>query len=332
MLTLNFGLSTDGVSVDTALSGKPNPSIGEMSYAMSASVSMGSGSHLDRVGGDRESASNAPLAGSIASASTSHKLEVAADVASNKRFSFSSGHSECASATVSFSERSTNLSNYDDSSVRGLAGSIYGHRACDRASIDHGHHPTTPVDVHVDGLETACVPETAVPIESGPVAASATGRCVSFQSSMSAPAKSRSYELLNSYCEVCHTAHRPCCPNFATNENKSPRSTTTTTAVPGTAKSVIKTKDKQTRRKASVKSTCSDTVPRAASSKSKSAKQQRPSRAPDTQPQPRTAHTLPVASTSGGQVVVVGKPKSSKNEKSRPGRSLLESIVNVFHN
>lgn len=51
------------------------------------------------------------------------RLEVQADVASNKRFSFSS---ETASVTVSLSERSTTLSFADDASTRALAGSITG--------------------------------------------------------------------------------------------------------------------------------------------------------------------------------------------------------------
>jgi len=66
----------DGASVDTAASQRGvNPSIGEVSLGMSASLSLGSGSHLDRIAlnrdreSDRESASNVALAGSIASAS-----------------------------------------------------------------------------------------------------------------------------------------------------------------------------------------------------------------------------------------------------------------------
>lgn len=66
----------DGASVDTAASQRGvNPSIGEVSLGMSASLSLGSGSHLDRITlnrdreSDRESASNVALAGSIASAS-----------------------------------------------------------------------------------------------------------------------------------------------------------------------------------------------------------------------------------------------------------------------
>lgn len=141
----------DGASVDTTASQRGvNPSIGEVSLGMSASLSLGSGSHLDRIGiirdrdSDRESASNVALAGSIASASLiaggAHKLEVQADVSSNKRFSLSS-HSETASATVSLSERSANMSLADDASTKALAGSLLGYR--DNSAI-------TPVEVHVD--------------------------------------------------------------------------------------------------------------------------------------------------------------------------------------
>lgn len=55
------------------------------------------------------------------------RLEVQADVSSNKRFSLSS-HSETASATVSLSERSANMSLADDASTKALAGSILGYR------------------------------------------------------------------------------------------------------------------------------------------------------------------------------------------------------------
>ncbi|XP_054724744.1 E3 ubiquitin-protein ligase RNF19B-like [Uloborus diversus] len=140
----------DGASVDTTASQRGvNPSIGEVSLGMSASLSLGSGSHLDRIAlnrdreSDRESASNVALAGSIASASLmagAGKLEVQADVSSNKRFSLSS-HSETASATVSLSERSANMSLADDASTKALAGSILGYR--DSSAV-------TPVEVHVD--------------------------------------------------------------------------------------------------------------------------------------------------------------------------------------
>ncbi|XP_035210248.1 E3 ubiquitin-protein ligase RNF19A-like isoform X1 [Stegodyphus dumicola] len=144
------GNFADGASVDTNGSQRVgNPSIGEVSLGMSTSLSLGSGSHLDRIAlnrdreSDRESASNVALAGSIASASLmagAGKLEVQADVSSNKRFSLSS-HSETASATVSLSERSTNMSLADDASTKALAGSILGYR--DSSAV-------TPVEVHVD--------------------------------------------------------------------------------------------------------------------------------------------------------------------------------------
>lgn len=78
LLLISFLLNgiLDGASVDTAASQRGvNPSIGEVSLGMSASLSLGSGSHLDRIAlnrdreSDRESASNVALAGSIASAS-----------------------------------------------------------------------------------------------------------------------------------------------------------------------------------------------------------------------------------------------------------------------
>ena len=69
--------------------------------SLGASLSLGSGSHLDRVGcvmadTDRESASNTALAGhsltgSVASSYIGHqRLEVGADVHPRKKFSFSS--------------------------------------------------------------------------------------------------------------------------------------------------------------------------------------------------------------------------------------------------
>ncbi|GFY50786.1 e3 ubiquitin-protein ligase RNF19A [Trichonephila inaurata madagascariensis] len=144
----------DGASVDTAASQRGvNPSIGEVSLGMSASLSLGSSSHLDRITmnqdreDDPESASNVALAGSIASASLmgAGKLEVQADVSSNKRFSLSS-HSETASATVS-----ANMSLADDASMKALAGSILGYR--DSSAV-------TPVEVHVDAQNSDTLTET----------------------------------------------------------------------------------------------------------------------------------------------------------------------------
>merc|ERR1719411_2557545 len=112
-----------------------NPSIGEVS--LGASLSMGPGSHLDRVGCtltecDRESASNtaiagASLTGSVASSYISHqRLEVGADVHPRKKFSFSS---ERLSETVSLSEKSGSVSLAEDgASTRALAGSLLAYR------------------------------------------------------------------------------------------------------------------------------------------------------------------------------------------------------------
>ena len=112
-----------------------NPSIGEVS--LGTSLSMGSGSHLDRVGCvlqdcDRESASNTAMAGysltgSVASSYLGHqRLEVGADIHTRKKFSFSS---ERLSETVSLSEKSATVSLAEDgASTRALAGSLLGYR------------------------------------------------------------------------------------------------------------------------------------------------------------------------------------------------------------
>jgi len=115
-----------------------NPSIGEVS--LGTSLSMGSGSHLDRVGCimtdcDRESASNtaiagASLTGSVASSYVGHqRLEVGADIHGHprKKYSFSS---ERLSETVSLSEKSASVSLADDgaASTRALAGSLLAYR------------------------------------------------------------------------------------------------------------------------------------------------------------------------------------------------------------
>lgn len=119
--------NTDAVSMDTASHRGVNPSIGE------ASLSLGSGSQLERLGreNDRESVSNvalagASLAGSIASSSLNagQRLEVQADVSSTQRFSTSS---ETASAATTSSEKSVSACLPDDgtASTRALAGSVY---------------------------------------------------------------------------------------------------------------------------------------------------------------------------------------------------------------
>ncbi|XP_033215065.1 E3 ubiquitin-protein ligase RNF19A-like isoform X2 [Belonocnema kinseyi] len=117
----------DAASIGVASHRGGNPSIGE------ASLSLGSGSQLEKLGreNDRESASNVALAGtSIAGSIASsvlpggQRLEVQADVTSTQRFSLCS---ETASATTSLSEKSVNASiALDDgaASTRALAGSV----------------------------------------------------------------------------------------------------------------------------------------------------------------------------------------------------------------
>lgn len=249
MSTISHSLS-DGVSVDTALSNRGvNPSIGEVSLGMSASLSMGSGSHLDRVGiVDRENSSTIACAGSIASGKSgnvSHKLEIQADVSSNKRFSLSSR-----SDTLSFGDRSGNVSLFDDqASTRALAGSILGYR---EATIGGNTNPVTPVEVHADGslgyanaggnallteslqLEqvrcphaqmsnngcTECcvsyIDESPSPCETLTEQTPVSSKAISFQLPSASRIKyeSRSLEQLPNYCEICQKVHRPCCPNY----------------------------------------------------------------------------------------------------------------------
>ena len=117
-------------NTEVASSRVANPSIGEVS--LGASLSLGSGSHLDRVECDRESASNtaiagASLTGSVASSYIGHqRLEVGADVHPRKKYSFSS---ERLSETVSLSEKSGSVSLAEDgASTRALAGSLLAYR------------------------------------------------------------------------------------------------------------------------------------------------------------------------------------------------------------
>lgn len=135
MVTHNRTSAADELSVGAALSNRVNPSIG--SLGMSTSVSMGSGSHLDRATCDRESASNAPLAGSITSATPSNRVEIHAEVSprNNKRFSVSG--SETASCAISLSDRLSHSCALDDgsSSVCACAGSI-SRRAAAAANAD----------------------------------------------------------------------------------------------------------------------------------------------------------------------------------------------------
>ncbi|XP_063244132.1 E3 ubiquitin-protein ligase RNF19A-like isoform X2 [Bacillus rossius redtenbacheri] len=129
--------NTDAVSMDAVSHRGANPSIGEVS------LSLGSGSQLERLGreNDRESASNVALAGaSIAGSITSsvvpggQRLEVQADVASTQRFSMSS---ETASAATSLSEKSVSVSMADDgaASTRALAGSVLNFKVDSSAEV-----------------------------------------------------------------------------------------------------------------------------------------------------------------------------------------------------
>uniref|UniRef100_A0A1B6DLX9 RBR-type E3 ubiquitin transferase n=1 Tax=Clastoptera arizonana TaxID=38151 RepID=A0A1B6DLX9_9HEMI len=136
--------SSDG---DTASHPGGNPSIGE------ASLSLGSGSHLEREA-DRESASMVGLAGSIGSSlpGGGHRLEVQADVASSQRFSMSS---ETASAATSLSEKS--LADDGGASTRALAGSVLnfkmdgGSLSNFRGASNDSSTPT-PGDAHTDSM------------------------------------------------------------------------------------------------------------------------------------------------------------------------------------
>ncbi|XP_012530836.1 E3 ubiquitin-protein ligase RNF19A [Monomorium pharaonis] len=129
----------DAASIDVASHRGGNPSIGE------ASLSLGSGSQLEKLGreNDRESVSNVALAGtSLASLASSvlpggQRLEVQVDVTSTQRFSLCS---ETASAATSLSEKSVNASiALDDgaASTRALAGSVLNFKM-DGSSISGG--------------------------------------------------------------------------------------------------------------------------------------------------------------------------------------------------
>ncbi|KOC63990.1 E3 ubiquitin-protein ligase RNF19A [Habropoda laboriosa] len=130
----------DEASIDVASHRGGNPSIGE------ASLSLGSGSQLEKLGreNDRESASNVALAGTSLAGSIAssvlpggQRLEVQADVTSTQRFSLCS---ETASAATSLSEKSVNASiALDDgaASTRALAGSVLNFKM-DGSSISGG--------------------------------------------------------------------------------------------------------------------------------------------------------------------------------------------------
>ncbi|XP_076650797.1 E3 ubiquitin-protein ligase RNF19A isoform X1 [Halictus rubicundus] len=140
MGTLGARNGGDAASIDVASHRGGNPSIGE------ASLSLGSGSQLEKLGreNDRESASNVALAGTSLAGSIAssvlpggQRLEVQADVTSTQRFSLCS---ETASATTSLSEKSVNASiALDDgaASTRALAGSVLNFKM-DGSSLSGG--------------------------------------------------------------------------------------------------------------------------------------------------------------------------------------------------
>lgn len=134
--------SNDG---DTVSHPGGNPSIGE------ASLSLGSGSQLEREA-DRESASFVALAGSISSnTNATQRLEVQADVVSSQRFSLSS---ETASATTSLSEKS--VADDGGASTRGLAGSVLNFKS--HEASDDGGSERVRFDSHVSYID----PESSI--------------------------------------------------------------------------------------------------------------------------------------------------------------------------
>ena len=138
VLILLVGYCQDAASIDVASHRGGNPSIGE------ASLSLGSGSQLEKLGreNDRESASNVALAGTSLAGSIAssvlpggQRLEVQADVTSAQRFSLCS---ETASAATSISEKSVNASiALDDgaASTRALAGSVLNYKVFSLQSL-----------------------------------------------------------------------------------------------------------------------------------------------------------------------------------------------------
>lgn len=234
----------DGLSVDTAVSNKGvNPSIGEVSFGLSTSLSIGgSGCHLDKMSIDRD-ASNAALAGSITGSSKMQETLSMGGPSSNKRFSVTSSEhqSETASNTISFSERcSTNLSLGDDASTKALAGSIVGYKDVCIGTTPNGVNAVTPVEIHVIESETihcigkSCLCEDALSTKSAKMSGETKNhsdmgasssdnngngsKCVSFQPVGSKGKlnkyESRSCEQLANYCIICDQIHRPCCPAY----------------------------------------------------------------------------------------------------------------------
>ncbi|XP_054267520.1 E3 ubiquitin-protein ligase RNF19A-like isoform X2 [Macrosteles quadrilineatus] len=130
-------ISPKPTDADTVSHHGGNPSIGEVS------LSLGSGSQLEREA-DRESASMVALAGSIISSMPGgHRLEVQADVASSQRFSLSS---ETTSNATSLSDTKS-LADDGGASTRALAGSVLNFKV-DGGSLSNyrGLSIDTPAD------------------------------------------------------------------------------------------------------------------------------------------------------------------------------------------
>ncbi|KAG8033840.1 hypothetical protein G9C98_008321 [Cotesia typhae] len=144
----------DAASIDVASHRGGNPSIGE------ASLSLGSGSQLEKLGreNDRESASNVALAGTSLAGSIAssvlpggQRLEVQADVTSTQRFSLCS---ETASAATSLSEKSVNASIAADdgaASTRALAGSVLNFKMDTFTKSDAINETTNSVNIESAG-------------------------------------------------------------------------------------------------------------------------------------------------------------------------------------
>lgn len=231
--------------MDTALSGNHgigNPSIGELSLGLSNSMSIGSSTHLDRVNldnvPDRESSSIAACAGSIiaanivtnASSQTSpnlgNKLDTQVDGNLVKRYSLNSQNGDASSATFSLGDRSVNTNiSVDDGSLKVHAGSIR-----DSVSLASPNYSLSQVEVHVDvgsgdvsNTKSVCIKNNH-PNAHQPAINSLVKRF-----------ESRSLEYLtNSYCNICHKSHKPCCPNFQhlnADFGETPKNSTVSTVV-----------------------------------------------------------------------------------------------------
>ena len=227
---------------------------------MSASLSIGSSSHLDRVvldiQPDRESSSIVACAGSITSNYINNnnnvtnnnqqnhgnniiggqmKLETLADINSNN--SLSSQNVDSSSVTLSFGDRSvnTNASLIDEaSSLKAHAGSLLEAPTNILSISNNGTQLSlSPVEVHVinDSLENdksftttkKHQPNLLTKTSAAPETTTTTIQNVQVPVNLILNKfESRSLEYLsNNYCNICHKSHKPCCPNFQHPNNKS---------------------------------------------------------------------------------------------------------------